>query len=102
MNEKEIFIELEDLANDLLRKNQIILTERLTANFFSSLKSASSKMVKEKRVSQKDIDLAKKRLNLLINEFSNFKHREVRGNYQIDMDSYSKTLRGICPLWPFC
>lgn len=100
---EEILKQLTRDANHRLDFLKVEFSNKGRSTFDELLENAADRMVREKRTTQEDIDLAISNINLIIN--ASYKGRERQIGSDKDLISFMVLInsqKGLCPLWPIC
>lgn len=100
---EEILKQLTNSANIRLSSLNIEYSSVARNTFDNLLENASKRMVREKRTSKQDIDLAKSNFDKLIIESALGKERQIVSDRDlIRFTALNNSQKGLCPLWPIC
>ena len=101
MNE-QILRELRSYSQTVLNNLNIELSDILKADFEKLLENSVNRMVRERKTSISDINMAKEAFSTFIQKMYTFRERRVRGKDLMRFQALNESKSSICPLWPIC
>jgi len=100
---EEILKQLNLVAIRRMALLNVELSSTIQPYFDDLLRNAVDRMIRERRITDEDIDQATKNINLYIDELSKYKERQIGSNIGIiRFTALNESRMSICPLWPIC
>ena len=100
--DQRIFQELKRSSELKLNQLNVEFSKVMEDDFNQLLESSINRMQREGRTNSSDIEIAKKNINIYLEDLANFRERQFSGKDIIRYKSLNESKSRICPLWPIC
>jgi len=101
MNQR-ILEELKNSSNTKLNELNVEFSSVMQNDFNEILESSVNRMERENRISQNDLEIAKRNINRYIENLAQYREKQFGAKDIIRYKSLNESRSSLCPLWPIC